>query len=70
WLCEINQRLRVVAEGVETLEQLSFLKTTGCHEAQGYYFSRPVDSQAAERFLATATLSGAEPELKKEAEQH
>nr|WP_315186763.1 EAL domain-containing protein [uncultured Albidiferax sp.] len=34
--------LRVVAEGVETLEQLTHLKAQGCTEAQGYYFIRPV----------------------------
>jgi len=35
-------KLRVVAEGVETLEELSFLRAHQCDEAQGYYFSRPV----------------------------
>jgi diguanylate cyclase (GGDEF)-like protein len=34
--------LQVVAEGVETLEQLTHLKAQGCAEGQGYYFSRPV----------------------------
>lgn len=34
--------MRVVAEGVEAVEQLSFLKNHGCSEAQGYLFSRPV----------------------------
>jgi EAL domain-containing protein (putative c-di-GMP-specific phosphodiesterase class I) len=33
--------LRVVAEGVETVEELAFLRDHGCHEAQGYFFSRP-----------------------------
>jgi EAL domain-containing protein (putative c-di-GMP-specific phosphodiesterase class I) len=32
----------VVAEGVETEEQLRFLRERGCDEFQGYYFSRPV----------------------------
>jgi diguanylate cyclase (GGDEF)-like protein/PAS domain S-box-containing protein len=35
-------KLRVVAEGVETLEQAEFLRTQACDQAQGYYFSRPV----------------------------
>jgi diguanylate cyclase (GGDEF)-like protein/PAS domain S-box-containing protein len=34
--------MRVVAEGVETRDQLAFLQELGCPEAQGYYFSRPV----------------------------
>jgi diguanylate cyclase (GGDEF)-like protein/PAS domain S-box-containing protein len=37
-----NLNLRVVAEGVETLEQLEFLQAQDCGEAQGFYFSRPV----------------------------
>jgi EAL domain-containing protein (putative c-di-GMP-specific phosphodiesterase class I) len=35
-------QMRVVAEGVETREQLAFLQQQRCPEGQGYYFSRPV----------------------------
>ncbi len=41
--------MRVVAEGVETREQFSFLESHECPEAQGYFFSRPV---ASEQFAA------------------
>ena len=44
----------VVAEGVETREQLSFLETQRCPEAQGYLFSPPV---AAEKFASLAVHS-------------
>jgi diguanylate cyclase (GGDEF)-like protein/PAS domain S-box-containing protein len=35
-------KLRIIAEGVESMEALAFLKAQDCDEAQGYYFSRPV----------------------------
>jgi len=37
-----NLRLDMIAEGVETAEQLAFLQQEGCHYCQGYYFSPPV----------------------------
>jgi EAL domain-containing protein (putative c-di-GMP-specific phosphodiesterase class I) len=42
----------VIAEGVETPEQLSRLRSLNCEYAQGYFFSRPVDSKRAEELLA------------------
>ena len=50
-IVSMAQRLghRVIAEGVETAEQLAFLKSLGCQEMQGYFFSAPV---AAEEFTA------------------
>jgi predicted signal transduction protein with EAL and GGDEF domain len=40
-----NLKLRVIAEGVENVEELKFLQAHQCDEAQGYYFSRPVPAQ-------------------------
>lgn len=41
-----NLDLTVVAEGVETAQQLEILRSFGCNEAQGYLFSRPIKAQA------------------------
>ena len=43
--------LRLVAEGVETWLQAEKLKTLGCDELQGYYFSRPLNAQSLEQHL-------------------
>ncbi|HYM43597.1 MAG TPA: EAL domain-containing protein [Steroidobacteraceae bacterium] len=46
-----NLNLKIVAEGVETLEQLQFLRTTGCDLVQGYLMSRAVEAQAFAQLL-------------------
>ena len=43
-----NLKLRVIAEGVETREELDFLLAHECDEAQGYYFSKPIP---ADKFM-------------------
>ncbi|MEJ0097749.1 MAG: EAL domain-containing protein [Bauldia sp.] len=44
-------RLRVVAEGVESLEEVTFLRSNHCDEAQGYYFSPPVQAHQFARLM-------------------
>jgi diguanylate cyclase (GGDEF)-like protein len=49
-------KLRVIAEGVETLEEVAFLRAYRCEEAQGYYFSRPVPPQQFAMLLRDGIL--------------
>ena len=48
---------RIIAEGVETLEQLAFLQAHGCNEGQGYFFSKPVAAQQFAKLLETGILA-------------
>lgn len=52
-------KLRVIAEGVETPEELAFLRAYRCDEAQGYYFSRPVPARQFAMMLKDAMLQAA-----------
>jgi diguanylate cyclase (GGDEF)-like protein/PAS domain S-box-containing protein len=42
---------RVIAEGIETAEQLAFLRAHGCDEGQGYYFGRPMRAEETAKLL-------------------
>ena len=63
-------RLQVIAEGVETASQLAFLRSYGCDQMQGYYFSRPLAAQAFEELLgAEKCLPGHEKQYEKKEEK-
>ena len=47
-----NLGMKVVAEGIETPAQMNRLRDLGCEYGQGYYLARPMDSAAAENFIA------------------
>jgi EAL domain-containing protein (putative c-di-GMP-specific phosphodiesterase class I) len=51
-----NLELKVVAEGVETNEQLVVLQALECNEAQGDYFSPPLGARDAEEFICSYKL--------------
>lgn len=51
-----NLKMKVVAEGVESIDQLVHLKTAGCDEVQGYFVSRPVPAAAARELIVLGTL--------------
>jgi EAL domain-containing protein (putative c-di-GMP-specific phosphodiesterase class I) len=50
-----NLHLDVIAEGVESADQLAQLRAFGCDYGQGFLFSRAVDSEAALRLITAAT---------------
>jgi diguanylate cyclase (GGDEF)-like protein/PAS domain S-box-containing protein len=51
---ELN--LKVVVEGVETAEQLKLVRSWGCHQVQGYYFSKPIRAEDITARLRKGTI--------------
>jgi diguanylate cyclase (GGDEF)-like protein len=51
-------KLNVIAEGVETREQLDFLRQRNCQQVQGYYFARPLDPLQFEAFIVQGMSVG------------
>lgn len=52
-----NLEMNVVAEGVETLEQLALLREMDCEFAQGFHFSKPLAREAASKIAAQAQIT-------------
>jgi diguanylate cyclase (GGDEF)-like protein/PAS domain S-box-containing protein len=51
-------RLTIVAEGVETAEQLTFMRERGCHRVQGYFFARPMTVAELPEYLSGSGAKG------------
>ena len=47
----LNMGLKVTAEGVETQDQALFLRDLGCHEGQGFLYSKPLSVKGMEQYL-------------------
>ncbi len=56
-----NLRLQVLAEGIETAQQLALLRQMGCAQGQGYYFSRPVAADQLTEMLRQQPFLKGEP---------
>jgi EAL domain-containing protein (putative c-di-GMP-specific phosphodiesterase class I) len=52
-------KLTVIAEGVETREQLEFLRGHDCDQMQGFYFSKPVPADEVAALLVQPAVSHA-----------
>jgi EAL domain-containing protein (putative c-di-GMP-specific phosphodiesterase class I) len=52
-----NLKMKVVAEGIETADQFARLKHLGCEYGQGYFFSKPLEADAAAAFIINRTNS-------------
>ncbi len=61
--------LRVIAEGVETAEQLQYLRSLGCDAIQGYFFARPMDAAGVTAFLCDHREQGVAMRLRAEFSQ-
>jgi diguanylate cyclase (GGDEF)-like protein/PAS domain S-box-containing protein len=46
-----NLKMKVIAEGIETADQLAHLKRLHCKYGQGYFFSKPLEPEAVEKFI-------------------
>ncbi|WP_274378620.1 EAL domain-containing protein [Desulforamulus profundi] len=57
-----NLKMKVIAEGVETEDQLRFLRQQQCDGMQGYLFSRPLPAGVLERLLTTARYPAMSPQ--------
>jgi EAL domain-containing protein (putative c-di-GMP-specific phosphodiesterase class I) len=58
---ELN--MSVIGEGIESLEQMKRLNEFGCECGQGFYFSKPIDSQTVEKMLNRYTDEICQPKL-------
>jgi len=52
-----NLKMKVIAEGIETQEQLAHLRRLGCEYGQGYFFSKPLEARNAEMFISEVAES-------------
>ena len=57
-----DMHIAVVAEGIETAEQLAFFRNTSCEEAQGYFIGRPMSADRVSALLSLRAMSDAPQE--------
>ena len=50
-------KMKVIAEGIETADQLAQLKRLNCEYGQGYFFSKPLEAEAAKLFIDEITIN-------------